>query len=213
MRKLLVVGVVLAALVALDAVAKGFVESQIESRARNEAGVEASASAHIHSFPFVGRLLVTGSAGDIDLRLKDVAGQQIRFSRLSISLADVRLNKAKLLTRKAEITSIDKGVITMGFTAADLGQIVHLPVTMSNGRIVVSVRGATAVAFPSAAADGSLRLKVSGLPDFTVPVPRTRLVNCAVRDVKVSGGELQASCVVEEIPPALLRAAQRVGSA
>jgi hypothetical protein len=57
-----------------------------------------------------------------------------------------------------------------------------------------------------------VRLQVQGLPAFNVPIPQTRLVSCPVDKVVVDDGELRASCTVEEIPPALLRAASQAGA-
>ncbi len=207
MKKVIFLGVFLALLGGADAFAKSWAESQIESRARAESA-GASASADIDSFPFLGKLLLSGDAGDIELRMREVAAQQIKFSRVSIALQQVKLDRGKLFSGEAEVQSIDKGVITMGFTAADLGAAVKMPVTIDDGRISVTVRGQTVSAVPQATAEGSLRLTVTGLPPVTVPIPRTRLVSCAVSKVVVDGGVLEASCTIEEIPPALLRAAQ-----
>lgn len=213
MRKLLVASVVVVVLGAVDVMAKSWAESQIESRARNEGGAEASASASIHSFPFLGRLLLTGSAGDVDLRMHDVAAQQLKFSTVGIDLVDVRLDRNKLFSGDAELRSIDKGTITVGFSAEDLSEQLKVPVTIDDGKISVTVRGATAVATPVATAEGSVRLQVQGLPAFNVPIPQTRLVSCPVAKVEVDDGELRASCTVEEIPPALLRVASRAAVA
>ena len=208
MKKYVFIGVFLALLGGLDAVAKGWAESKIESRARAEAGVNASASADIDSFPFVGKLLAFGNAGDLELRLRDVQSQSLKFSRVTITLEDLNLDRGKLFSGKAEVTSIDTGTITMGFTAADLSAAVKMPVEIADGRISVTVRGVKVAAVPEATAEGSVRLQVSGLPAVNVPIPRTRLVSCSVDKVSVKDDELRASCTIEEIPPALLRAAQ-----
>jgi LmeA-like phospholipid-binding len=195
----------------LDVAAKGWAEGKIEDRARAEVGAEVSTSADIDSFPFVGKLLLTGSAGDIQLVMRDVDLQRLRFSRLEVDLFDVRLDRGKAMSGDAEITDIERGVITMTFTAADLGRAVNLPVEIEDGKITVTARGVKVAATPQITAEGSLRLQVSGLPTVNVPIPRTRLVSCAVKDVKVEGGALEASCTISEIPPALLRAASRAG--
>jgi hypothetical protein len=212
LRKLIVIGVVLAALAAADGVVKSWVESQIESRARIEAGAGASASAQIKSFPFLGKLAVIGSAGDITLTLRNVAGERITYSRLAFSLVDVRLDRAKLFQRKAEITSIDKATITVAFSAAELSKRIGFPVSFADGKVRATVRGQAVAAVPTVTAEGSVRLAVSGLPAVNIPIPRTRLLTCAVARVEVAGGELRASCSVEEVPPALIKAASRAVS-
>lgn len=208
MKKYILLGVFLALLGGADVMAKGWAESQIESRARAEAGASASATADIDSFPFIGKLLAFGDAGDLELRLRDVQSQSLKFSRVSITLDDVTLERSKLFGGEAEVRSINKGTITMGFTAADLGAAIKMPVEISGGRVTVTVRGQAVSAVPEATAEGSVRLTVAGLPSLNVPIPRTRLVSCSVDKVEVEDGELRASCTIEEIPPALLRAAQ-----
>lgn len=174
-------------------------------------GADVRTSADIDSFPFIGKLLLVGSAGDIQLVMNDVDLQRLRFSRLEVDLFDVRLDRGKAMSGDAEITDIDRGVITMTFSAEDLSRAVKLPVTIDDGKVSVEVRGVKASATPQVTAEGSLRLTVQGLPAVNVPIPRTRLVTCAVKDVKVDDGELEASCTIEEIPPALLRAASQAG--
>lgn len=208
MKKVVFLGLVVALLGVLDAVAKGWAESQIESRAEAEAGAQANATADIDSFPFLGKLLVSGNAGDIDVRIRNVTAESLRFSRLTITLDDVKLDRGEMFSGDAEVRSIDSGTITMRFTAADLTEAIGMPVEISGGRVTVTVRGVAVSATPEATTEGSVRLQASGLPALNVPVPQTRLVNCAVDTVTVRDGELRASCTIEEIPPALLRAAQ-----
>lgn len=208
-RKLILLGLIVVVVGGgfLDVAAKGWAEDKIEERARAEVGADVTTRADIDSFPFLGKLLLSGSAGDIQLVMNDVDLQRLRFSRLEVELFEVKLDRGKAMSGDAEVSDIDRGVITMTFSAQDLSRAVNLPVTIDNGQITVEARGVRASATPQVTAEGSLRLQVQGLPAVTVPIPRTRLVSCAVSEVKVDDGELEASCTVSEIPPALLRAA------
>lgn len=214
MKKLLFLGVLAALGVAADVGAKSYAQSELESRARAEGA--ASASADIDSFPFVGKLLASGAAGDITLSMRDVATENVTFSTVVLSLSDVKLDKGKLFSRKVEITDIDKGTITVGFDAAALSKRLGVPVTVDDGKVSVTVAGRVLAATPSVTAEGSIRLTaaagVPGAPSLNVPIPQTRLVSCRVSRVKVDDGVLEASCDINEVPPALLRAAQRVGT-
>lgn len=215
MRKWFILLTVLALLGGVDAAAKTMAENQIERRARLEAGVNASASADIDSFPFLGKLLVTGNAGDLTLRLKEVAGQQLTFSTVSLRLSDIHLDKGKLFSGKVEITSIRRGTITVGLDAAALQRVIRMPVKMGDGQVTVTVAGQPIAVSPSVTSEGSVRLSAQGFPAFAavnVPFPQTRIVSCRVSRVVVDDGELRASCDIDKIPPALLRAASRVVS-
>jgi hypothetical protein len=209
-RKLIVLAVVLGGLAVGDTAVKSWAESKIEARVRVEAGGDSNPEADIKSFPFVGRLLVAGNAGDISLDLRNATAGPLRFSTLSIEMTEVHLDRAKMLSRKVELTSIDKGVVTMGFKASDLSTALRVPVVIADGKVRVTVAGRQIEARPTVTAEGSLRLQADGVPALTVPIPRTRLVSCPVASVDVVGDELRASCVVDEIPPGLLRAVSRV---
>lgn len=210
-RRLILLGVVLAGLTAGDVAIRHKAESEIEKRARIEAGAEASASASIKSFPFVGRLLASGTAGDISLTMHDVQGQSLKFTTVGITLANVKLDKSQMFKGKAELTHIDKGIITVGLSAADLSAQIHYPVTIANGQVTVTVAGRQFSVRPTTTSEGSVRLEATGLPvALTVPIPKTRLISCPPSRVQVKDGVLQASCDITEIPPALLKAASRV---
>jgi len=195
-----------------DVAARQYAQHQIEQRAQIQAGQGASAKATIHSFPFVGRLLVSGSAGDLDLVVHHVAAQAITFSTVRVQLYDVHLEKVKLLAqRKVELTSIRKGVVTVGIDERELARRVGFPVTVSSGKLTVDVRGQTVVAVPSVV-NGNLRLQLGSLPALTVPIPKTDLIACQVATVVLDGAEVRLSCETDHIPPALLKAASRAVS-
>jgi LmeA-like phospholipid-binding len=209
-RKLIVLGVVLAALAAGDVAVKSKAESEIAKRARVEAGASARASAHIKSFPFVARLLASGSAGDVTLTLHDVQGQSIRFSTLSISLVNLKLDRSKMFKGKAYLTHVDRGTITVGLDAAALQSVIHYPVGIADGRLFVTVTGRRFAVTATTGVKGTVHLQAQGLPPIDVPIPQTRLASCPVDRVAVQDNEVRASCDVNEIPPALLKAASGV---
>jgi len=206
-RRLIVLGVVLAALVAGDVALKSKAESEIAKRARVEAGAEASASAHIKSFPFVGRLLASGSAGDVTLSMHDVQGQSLRFSTLAITLVNLKLDRSQMLKGKAVLTHVDRGTVTVGIDTKALQALVHYPVVITNGKVLVTAIGQHFAVSATTTTKGTIHLQAQGLPSVDVPIPQTRLVTCPVDRVVVQGDELRASCDITEIPPALLKAA------
>jgi hypothetical protein len=206
-RRLIVLAVVLGALAAGDVAVKAKAESEIAKRARVEAGASAHASAHIKSFPFVGRLLASGSAGDVTVSLHDVQGQSIRFATLSITMVNLKLDRSQMLKGKAVLTHVDRGTITVGIDTRALQALVHYPVVVANGRVLVTVAGRQFAVSASAGTKGAIRLTAQGFPGVDVPVPQSRLVSCPVSRVVVEGDEVRASCDITDIPPALLRAA------
>jgi hypothetical protein len=212
-RKLIVLGVVVVVgLGALDFAAKAKAASEIAKRARQAAGPQASASASIKSFPFLGRLLAGGAAGDLTVTVHEVDASPIRFSTVALALFNVKLDKAQMFKGKAQITHIDRGTITVGLDAAALTRLSHSTVEVAGGHVVVLYAGQRVAASVSAGTAGTIRLSAAGLGMVSLPIPQTRLVSCPVSRVVVQGDEVRASCDVNQIPPALLKAAARVGN-
>lgn len=214
MRKLVILASIAALGIGGDMAAKAYAEGELASRAQAEGA--ASASADIESFPFVGKLLLAGKAGDITLSMKDVASERVTYSTVVIALVNVKLDKGKMMSRKVEITDIEKGTITVGFSAVELTKRLGLPVSIDGDKVTVSVGGGALAATPSVTAEGSIRFTASagvpGMPSLNIPVPRGRIVSCPIARVEVDDGELRASCDITEIPPALVQAASRVVS-
>jgi hypothetical protein len=213
LKKLLLLAVVavVAAYGVLDVAARRLAEGKIAERAEAAVGGRASATANVDSFPFVLRLLTSGSAGDISLRVTEVGTSVVDFAFVEAELRSVELDRGKLLgERKAEVTAIDSGTLTLGIDAAAVGKALRgLPVTITGGRVEVRVAGAVRVAEVSLAAGGALRIGVPQGPSVTIPVPRTPLGTCQPSALKVEGGVVELSCTLREVPPALLRAVQQ----
>jgi hypothetical protein len=206
-KKLVVLALLLGLLVVGDRVAKSIAESKIEERAATVAsggvGAAATISAHIDSFPFVARLLLSGDAGNIELHADRVANGTITLSALDLRLDGVRLNKDVLLSsHRAELTSIDHGVVTASLTAPDLSKVVGVPVTIGDGKVSVTVRGRTVAAEVVAAGDG-IELRINPLPAFKVPFAKSDLLPCGLADGRVQGDRLILTCKITEVPPAL----------
>jgi hypothetical protein len=194
-----------------DLAAKGFAEGKIAERAEAAAGEKASASADIDSFPFVLRLLTSGSAGDISLHVEHVATSTLELARVDLDLEGVQLDRGKLLSdRRAEVTDIDQGTITVGIDAEAVARALGgLPVTIRGNTVSVQVAGRTVTADVTVAAAGSIRVGVPRGPSATIGIPKTDLISCAGRTLSFEDDELRVSCTITEVPPALLRAAQQ----
>lgn len=212
-KKLLIVSLV--AVVGLygvvDVSAKGLAERKIAEKVEASVGGRAEATADIDSLPFVLRLLLSGAAGDISLHVTDVATSALDFATVDVKLRGVKLDRGKLLgSRKAEVTEIESGTVTLGIDAAAVTKALRgLPVTITGGRVEVRVAGQVRVAEVTLAAGGALRIGVPQGPSVSIPVPQTPLGSCQANALKVEGDEIRLSCTITEVPPALLRAAQQ----
>ena len=193
----------------LDVAAKKYAEGQLASKAEDRAGGQATAAAHISSFPFVAKVLLSGEVSEVDLRMSRVTAEGVALASLDIDLHGVRIDRDKLLSsRKVEVTGISEGTVTAGFDAAGLSQLAHVPVDIADGKVQVHAAGRVVSATPSIDAAGMLSLSLGALPAVRVRLPKSDLAPCAASSVRATGGRLEVSCTIHDVPPALLRAAQ-----
>lgn len=195
----------------LEVAAKRLAEQKLAERAEASAGGQAEATADVDSFPFVFKLLSSGSAGDISLRVTDVVTPRLVFSSVDLDLRGVKLDKSKLISdRRTEVTDIDSGTLTIRIAADAVSKALNgLPVTIRDGRVEVQVAGQVRAADVTLGAGGSLRIGVPRGPSVNVQVPRTALGSCDATALTVDNDMIRLSCTMTEIPPALLAAAQR----
>ena len=212
-KKLLILSIV--AVVALygvvDMAAKGMAEDKIAERAEAAVGGRATATANVDSFPFLLKLLASGNAGDISMRVTDVATPALSFAAVDLKLHGVVLDKGKLLgERKPVVTDIDSGTLTLEVGASEVSKALrNVPVTITGGRVEVQVAGRARAADVSLGAGGTIRVAVPQGPSVDIAVPRTALGSCQATALRVDDDRIVLSCTITEIPPALLAAAQR----
>ena len=198
MRKLVVLGLVVALLVVADVGLRLLGEGQIESTAERKAP-ESDASAAIRSFPFVPRLLVSGSVPEVRVNLDRVGRGAVQFSGVHVVLHGVEISRNALLNRRrVELESIDRGTVSADLDLPALAQ------ALSRSE-VQALRDAGGVA--ARLRDGRLVVSARGAEVFSVRVPRTPLVPCE-GDIQLVGDHVHVSCTLEEIPPELV---ERVG--
>lgn len=206
MRKLIVLAVLAGLLLVADIAARAFAEGKIASRMESAARGEADADADIDSFPFLGRLLAAGSAGDVRIRMTNVPAQRIAYSALEIDLSGVKVDRDLLFQRQVEVTDIDTGTVAVELTAPALSRALGVPVEVRAGTVEVTVRGQKVPARASVAGGDALQLTADPLPAQRIPIPRSPLVPC-VRRAEVRGDRVRVSCTFEEVPEPLVRAA------
>ncbi|MGH9163892.1 MAG: LmeA family phospholipid-binding protein [Acidimicrobiales bacterium] len=203
MRKLLFLAVVLGLLAGADVAARKVAEQRIADRAEQAAGEGATATARISSFPFVARLLVSGSVPKVSVHARAVKAGAFRLSAVNLDLDGVALDRHALYGGTAKLRDIDEGTVTVELDAALLSGVLELPVTIEDGAVRVGVLGQQVTA-KADVRDGVLILGVAGIPALRVPVARTELSPCDAAAVEVAGDRLRLTCRVRDVPPALV---------
>jgi hypothetical protein len=194
-----------------DLAAKGYVEDKIAEKVEEAVGGKAHATAEVDSFPFVLRLLSSGSGGDVSLHVENVATPTVDLARVHLDLEGVELDRAKLLSdRRAEVTEIDRGTVTVGIDADAVSKALGgLPVTIRGNTVEVRVAGRVVTADVTVASAGSIQVGVPRGPSATIGIPKTDLISCEGQALSFEDDELRVSCTITEVPPVLLRAVQQ----
>ena len=186
-----------------DLAGRSVAESQLEDRVALAATADGPTSARISSFPFLGRLLLSGEVSRIEVAALGVTVESLTFARLAVDLDDVTLDRDRLLSeRKVVLTDLRRGTAEAEVTQEELSDRLGVPVTLEGGRARVRVGGQTVTATASVS-NNTLRLSVSGVSVPGLRIPKLPLVPC-VADAVILPGRVRLTCSVDQIPPELV---------
>ena len=205
MRRLLGLAVVVAVLLAVfavgDTVARHAAERAIARRI--EARVPGTtATVHISSWPFLGRLAASGSVPSLDARVTGVRVGPFAVDSVDIAVADLRVSRSDLLHRKVTPRSIRSATVTgvISQRAVDAGT--GLPVSLGDGTV-----GVAGIQVPARLVVVGSRVVVTvpPLPTFSVPLLPAALLPCSAA-ATITAGAITLSCTTTVLPPALATA-------
>jgi hypothetical protein len=186
-----------------DFAARQIAEEQIADRVAGVEGVQGQARVDITSFPFLGRLLASGTVDDVSVSLDDVRAERVRFATVAVHLDSVRINRGELLSgRQLVLEDVGRGVARADISQDELSRLIDLPVTLEQGRVGVRV-GGQQVAATATVSDNVLRLTVAGTRLPALTIPRLPLVPC-VADVELLPGRARLTCTLDRVPPELV---------
>jgi hypothetical protein len=192
----------------VDFAARLWAESQLQARLRHSVPEAASARVSIHSFPFVGRLLVAGHVSGVTAEVTDLQAGKLRFSRVTVDLHDVRVDRDALVSeRQVDLQSIGRGTASAELTQAELSRVLGVPITLRPGQVSVRVRGVT-VSAAVAMRDNSLVVSGLSVPLPRIAVPTLPLLPCRP-SAEVVDGSVRLSCSFDQVPPELIREVKR----
>jgi hypothetical protein len=209
LRKVVLLVAVVGLLVVADVAARRASESQLEHRIVASVPSATAASVRIDSFPFLGRLGLSGRVPAVHAVVDDVQASGLRFSQIAVELHDVRVDRRRLVVdRRVDLQEVDRGMATADITQADLRAVLgNVPIVLGDGRIGVTIGGVTA-AVSISLRDNVLRLTAGRLAIPTITLPRVPLLPC-VTDAVAQPGRLRLSCTLGTVPDELLREVNR----
>jgi hypothetical protein len=204
-RALLAVAVVALLLGGVDVVARSLVEGRIEDSARDNLPGTGSVDAEVRAFPFVPRLLASGSVPAVAVQAEQVPARGVQLASVEIDLRGVELNRDALVSGETEVESIDRGAVSVDLDAGSLSRALRVPVSIADGEVRAGTGRLTARVRPDVGRDGSLTLRVGGLGPLTVRLPRIRLLDCTAVRVAVVDDRLRLSCALDRVPDVVRR--------
>ncbi len=207
---LLLLAVVVVGALAADVVLKNRAETELAAEVTRRVPGTTGVRAKISSFPFVGRLLLSGKVPTVVLTAQHAgAGDVLALSDIRVQVDDVEMDSAAAKDGRAVVKSIDRGSVRADLRVNELNS--RLPrgyqVQLQDGKAVVSgplAAQAQLVATP----EGRIQLKVAGRALFDLALPKTDLLPCSPNVTFVSGA-VRLACSFDEIPPLLLDLARR----
>ncbi|HTJ76485.1 MAG TPA: LmeA family phospholipid-binding protein, partial [Acidimicrobiales bacterium] len=97
-------------LVAADLAVRSAAEGQLRRRVAAAAAPAGATTARIDSFPFLGRLLVSGQVSRVEVSAADVTVEGLTFARVAVDLRDVTFDRNRLLSdRTVVLSSLNRG--------------------------------------------------------------------------------------------------------
>lgn len=189
--------------VVADLGARRVAEEQIAERVAATEGVQGQARVRIASFPFLARLLASGTVTGLSVSVDDVEAERVRFATVAVDLDEVRVSRDELLSGpRVVLRDVGRGTARADMTQEELSRLVRLPVTLEPGRARVRVGGQQVTA-TATVRDNVLRLAVAGVQVPAVTVPRLPLVPC-LADVELLPGRVRLTCRLDQVPPELV---------
>jgi hypothetical protein len=160
-----------------------FAQTKVEEGVAERVDGEASVSADISSFPLATRVLASGVVKKMSVTLDEVRHQRLTFSDITITAEGIEVDRSAILRQEVKILAIDRGEAVARIHAGALPPVAR--------RVIGQSRIAQ-------------RLLIIGPLTFQLP----REVLPCDPEVTVEGEDLVLRCSFDEVPDALLDAAQ-----
>lgn len=211
--------VILLALIVGDQAAKSWAESKLAERAAAYYPPGSGSSASIRSFPFIGRLLISGSVPQVDVNLDDLLFQAVVVRRLSLEVSDVKLDRSDLFDGRVRLLDVGQGRLQATVDGPSLSKATGFDLRLTPGQVEVHqrIQGVDVVAKGRLSVKGNLvTVTPTSVQGLAVPasrfavsyrIPGIELLPCEA-DVEVVQDAAVLSCAITDIPAALVQAAQ-----
>jgi len=206
---LLLLAVVAVGSLGADVVLKNRAETELADRVMAKVPQTSGVRARIRSFPFVGRLALSGHVEQVDVTAQHSGAGGVDLNDITVRVEDVEMDTGAALHGQAVVRSIKRG-----FVRADLRQDrvnALLPkqfqVQLQQGSAAITGPGGSQAQL-TATPEGKIVLGIANRALLELPLPKTALLPCHPTATFVPGA-IRLSCTFSEVPELLIRLAQR----
>ena len=205
---LLLVAVVAVGALVFDVILKNQAETELTAEVARRVPGTTGIESTISSFPFVGRLLVSGKVPKVVVTAQHAASEPVALSDVRVEVLDVEMDTAAARDGRVVVRSIGRGSVKADVRADQINP--RLPrgfqVELQDGK--AAVRGpASTQAELVATPEGAIQLRVAGRSLLDIPFPKTDLLPCAPTASFVRGA-VRLACSFDEVPELLLDVVQ-----
>jgi len=181
-----------------DVVVRDHVQSAVAARIERQAP-GSHATVRISSFPFLGRLAVSGQVLDVDADVTGVTDGHVHFSHVVLHLADLMVSRHAIVKGKLRATSLRSGSVTAEVTQASLRVETGQPVTIGDGTLGLDGHTVPATVKVSG---GVVTVEADGAARLSLAVPSLAIVPC-LSSARLVPGALELTCRFTGLPAAL----------
>jgi hypothetical protein len=206
MKRLLVILVVLASIIAglawADVRIRRYAEDEARSRLAEAIPQAERSEVALTGFPFVGRILVDGSVQRLSVTLHGLREGDLEVERLQLVADDIVLDRARLLEEHVlAVTDVGRVRVEARIAAAVIARAAGVPVELRDGTARVTVEGRRLEASISIAGP-TVMLAVAGAPPLVVPLPEAYLP--CHPELTIAEDHLIVACSTTELPDAIM---------
>jgi hypothetical protein len=174
-------------------------EDELRQRVVARVHPEGPVSARVSSFPFLGRLLVSGTISRVEVSVRDLTVRGVTFASVGVDLRSVRIERDALVQdRLVALRSIGHGTAVAEISGDEVSRLLGVPVVLEEGRARVRV-GGTLVDVSAEMEGNTLRVRAGGVSLPAIEIPPLPLVSC-VSGAEILPGRLRLTCDVDQVP-------------
>ena len=188
-----------------DVAARGVAEDQLRQRVESRVAASGSSSgapvsAQISSFPFLGRLLLSGTISEVDVSLVDVTVRGVTFASVGVELRSVRIDRDTLVQdRRVALQSIGRGTAVVEISGDEVSRLLGVPIVFEEGQARVRV-GGQLVSVAARVEGGALVVEAGGLTLPPIEIPPLPLVSDCLSGTEILAGRLRLTCTLDQVP-------------